>query len=215
MEQKRIEVSRQNKIDPGYSRLQSIAIVIIRGVDRSKSYFLHQWDSHAEQYQLIGGRQRPGESIVETAKRELQEELGQQDWVYGRDYDLTQLTDQPVAMLALSRTYGALTRYEHWPFHARLMVDSLHLSEIDKWIESDEMRRGVTKTGKRVSSPEQYRLLDAVIPSGLEALHESIKIKQTANWWEYIEIKPNILGLVSVDLKGLAQEWLRKFRGKP
>jgi len=211
MEERRLALSRLETIEPGYSRVQAAAIILIKCVGKGKTYFLHQWDDRAEQYQLLGGRQRTNEHHFDTAKRELQEEISEHELVYGRDYELMLLNEEPVKVLEVSRTYGALTAYEFWLYHAKLKMERLRLSVLDRWITMEEMKKGVTGTGKCIRHPHLCRLFDASIQNGMDNVPPSISVSQTVKHFDFIEIRPRIFG-ISIDLKGIVQHWLSKIR---
>lgn len=216
MEQRRLELSEREGISAGHSRFQSVALILIKGLEKGEIYFLHQWDTAAEQYQLIGGRQRPNESHFETAKRELHEEIIRHDLVYGRDYELTLLSNpsQPIKALEISRTFGALTAYEFWIYGVKFKFDQLRLSEIDRWISIDEMKKGITNRGSSISDPKLYRFFDASLPSGIEGVPLSINVSQTENYLDFIEMKPKLFGFLTIDIKGIFLHWRQKCKEK-
>ena len=104
--------------------------VLVKGNIGKKDYYLHEWDRRAEQFQLIGGRVEPGESLVAAARRELIEELDierEQRLEYERDFNLDLLieSDRPLQWTDISPTYGALTKYSFWACSARFKVKEL------------------------------------------------------------------------------------------
>jgi len=201
LEKRRVSLAKMNNHDLGFSRSQSASVILIKTIQRNQQYFLHQWDTKAEQYQLIGGKLRNDETPTEAAKRELFEEISEHDLVYQRDYDLTLLTETPIHTTDVSRTYGALTAYEFWLFSATLKFHKLKLAEIDKWLSLDEMRNGLTKTGKRMTDSALCRQFEAVIPSGFSGLEQSIELKRK-DFLSCIEIKPGFWG-INLDIKKL------------
>jgi len=212
MERKRLEISNKEEIDSGASRIQPVSVILIKGVEKKKSYFLHQWDDRAEQFQLIGGRKRENELPLDTAKRELHEEISQHNLLYGRDYELLQLqlSSTPINYKDVSRTYGAITAYEFWLYGVKLNLEQLRLSPNDRWILQEEMKNGVTSTGKKIRDPQLYRLFDANILNGIESVPQSISICKTVDYLKFIEFKPEIKGLGSIDLKGIILHWLKR-----
>ena len=94
IEEQRLRISKREDIDPECSRIQSASILFIKATYKDIVYFLHQWDTQAQQYQIIGGRQRFNELNIDTAKRELEEELTEHELVYGRDYELELLNEK-------------------------------------------------------------------------------------------------------------------------
>jgi 8-oxo-dGTP pyrophosphatase MutT (NUDIX family) len=212
LEERRLELSKQNNLDPGFSRFQPVAIVLVKGSEKKMSYFLHQWDDRAQQFQLIGGRQRGNEQPIDTAKRELHEELSEHNLVVGRDFELAPLNNIPIRISEVSRTYGALTAYEYWLFEVKLKIEKLRLSPTDRWISLEEMKNGITSTGRRIRDPHLYRLFDANIPNGFECILPSISVAQTENYIDFIEIKPGLPGIGSIDLKGMFKCWWQRRR---
>lgn len=197
MEQKRLEISDKENIDSGASRIQPVSIILIKGEMEKKPYFLHQWDDRAEQFQLIGGRKREDELPLETAKRELQEEISQHNLVYDKDYKLIllQQSNTSISYKDVSRTYGAITAYEFWLYGVKLNLEELRLSPNDRWISQEEMKNGFTSTGKKIRDPQLYRLFDAHIVNGIESVPQSINICKTVDYmkfFECFEIEPEI-----------------------
>jgi hypothetical protein len=129
--------------------------------------------------------------------------------INGQDYELTVLNKKPVHALQISQTYGALTAYEFWLHGIKLKITKLQLSEIDRWLSLEEMRAGVTSKGKRIAYSENFRLFEASIPGGMANLPDSISVKQTVNYLDFIEIKPRMFG-VSFDVKGAVTRLLGK-----
>lgn len=215
IEQRRIELSNRLFLEPGYSRIQPGVILLIRTNIGGEPYFLHQWDTKAEQFQLIGGRKRPNEDHLETAKRELAEELTGHDFVYGTDYELAFLNKdrRPMEWSQISRTYGALTHYKLWIYAVKFNIPTLHLSDIDRWISLAEMHDGFTKMDKKkIVNGERLRILETCLQGGLKCIPISINIKHTVNFLSYVEIKLRMFG-VSFNLKEFLKNncgWLKR-----
>lgn len=110
------------------------------------------------------------------------------DLVHDRDYELTLLNNpkKPIRILDISRTFGALTAYEVWLYGIEFNLDQLCLSEIDRWISFDGMRKGITSTGKPISGPKFCRLFDACIRGGLECVLPLITMSKTKDYLDYI-----------------------------
>lgn len=211
MEERRLEISRGNKIEHGYSRLQPVAILLVKGEAKGKPYFLHKWDDIAKQFQLIGGKQRPKEPNIETAMREMVEEVSR-DLRYGRDYELTLLNDKPIQIYEVSRSYGALTLYQFSLYRVQIKIKRLCLSESDKWISIEEMQKGFTKTGRLIRDAKVFRLFDSAIPNGLEKLPATIKLSNN-DYLDYVEMKPGFWGF-NIDIKRIIQNWLNRKRNR-
>jgi|GEM_PF-2184163 len=211
LEQRRLEISKRNSLEPGFSRTQPVSILLIRADINDEPHFLHQWDMRAEQFQPIGGRQRENQSELETAMRELDEEIVNHQLVNGRDYVLQPINEQPVVRLDISRTYGALTLYKYWFFSVSFKMDVLKLSDQDRWLSLSEMRQGVTKKGRSIASSDRIPQFESAISGGLAAVPISIKVTRTADYLKYVELKPQFFGL-SVDLKQFVIDRFRKRR---
>nr|WP_322719789.1 hypothetical protein [Nostoc sp. ChiQUE02]MDZ8232843.1 hypothetical protein [Nostoc sp. ChiQUE02] len=208
MEDTRLKISNNENIDSGYSRLQETSVVLIKGLIKGNSYFLHQWDDLSQQFQLIGGKKRVGEEHLETAKRELHEEITQHDLVYGKDYDLILLSNpqQPITYREVSKTYGALTEYRLWVYGVKFNLNQLTLSKFDKWISVNEMRKGLTNDNQSIRNAEICRIIDSILPNGLEGVQVSInKIQKNIHFFDYLEIKPQFLGFLAFDIKSFFQ----------
>ncbi len=210
MEERRLRVAREENIESGHSRSQPVATLLIKTIQASKQCFLHQWDTKAEQYQLIGGKVRPTESPVEAARRELREEISEHDLVHERDYELTPLNDSPIKLKDVSRTYGALTAYEFWLFSVTLKIPIIKQADIDRWISLDEMNVGSTDAGRKIADPALYRKFNAKIPNGFEGLSVSIETKRKnfcESLKESLEVKAGY-GILKINLKKLAKSLL-------
>ena len=166
-EERRLELSRKNQIDAGHSRHQPVSVVLVK----HEEWFLHQWDNRAEQFQLIGGRQRPDETPLNAAAREFFEEAAATNLVHNRDFRLVELTAQPIHHDELSRTYGAITRYEYCVYWATFSSFEVLLPSDVEWISMTEMRAGKTANGRNVASLS--RLLESNGIS-LESVQESL-----------------------------------------
>jgi 8-oxo-dGTP pyrophosphatase MutT (NUDIX family) len=151
LEEKRVELARRDGLECGDSREQPVSVVLIKVTDKGTGRFLHQWDNRAEQYQLIGGRQREAESQVDAAAREFIEEVGATSLVRDRDFRLLQLTTSPIVSHELSRTYGALTRYEYSVYWVTMPSFDIVLPHDVAWISLSEMRAGRTASGRAIA----------------------------------------------------------------
>jgi 8-oxo-dGTP pyrophosphatase MutT (NUDIX family) len=157
LEARRERAAAQHGLEAAPVRDQSAVVIVIRSEINGRLFLLHQFDQRANQYQLIGGRMEPGESVLDTAHRELIEELGpsQPQPLGSGDYTLHPLFDGAPALTVdeRSRTYGARTRYNFFvceaTFHTRLL-----LGRHDRWIEKTELLRGLTSDGFQVGNPQ-------------------------------------------------------------
>ena len=213
VEERRIALSKQSHLDAGHSRTQPVVVTLIKGTDNDESYFLHQWDKKANQYELIGGKVRLDENHIDTARREIQEEVAKHDLVYEKDYSLKCLSEKPITRIEISRTYGALTLYEFWLYEVVFKTNNLVLTDDALWISIEEMKKGVTGSGKKIRDPEVHRIFDAEIPGGMEKLISSVEISKPKNsrLLDFLEIKPSLYG-ITVDVKAILQHLKRAFR---
>ena len=175
MEEQRLRIADASQIEPGYSRLQRVSICLIKKQVNGRACFLHQFDKAASQYQAIGGKCDPDETSHDAAARELNEEIGQGKLVHGRDFTLTDLTGtKPVVSREVSRTYGALTRYETYVFCA-VDMPHLDLSKDDLWVSVDEMRRGQTSTQRKVAIKGWLEDIERATGQQIERLPDSFR----------------------------------------
>jgi 8-oxo-dGTP pyrophosphatase MutT (NUDIX family) len=165
IEARRIRQAIKLGLNAEASRDQSAVVVLIRDPAQPEPAYLHQFDARADQFQLIGGRMEPGETILMAAKREIFEELGpasssalQPDV----DYSLSLLYDGKPALVTVetSHTYGALTRYTFYGCAASWQTP-LQLGPHDRWIPLREALTGRTFDGKRVGNTRLLERLTA------------------------------------------------------
>lgn len=211
MEQRRLRIGKKLNSDVGYSREQGVSVNLIKAQHKKNIYFLHKWDEAAAQYQIIGGRVRQNEDHIETAKRELHEEITEHDLKEGEDYEIYSLTekDKPITLIDISKTYGALTRYSFWLHRVEFKMNKLLLSETDRWISLDEMRNGITKNGKSITDSKYSITFEASLNGGFNNLPDSIEISKTNNLMDYVDMKPGMFGF-SVDIKKIINFLFRK-----
>ncbi len=167
IEARRIRLAIKHGLNAEASRDQSAVVVMIGDGDAQQPRYLHQFDTRADQYQLIGGRIEIGETILMAAKREVVEELGpaaENVLVPDRDFSLKLMYDGKPALVTVetSHTYGALTRYTFYGCTAEWRVP-IRLGPKDRWIPLDEALTGRTHDGVRVGNIRLLeRLADAV-----------------------------------------------------
>jgi 8-oxo-dGTP pyrophosphatase MutT (NUDIX family) len=176
------------------SRKQKVSIVLIKTEYKKIPYFLFQWDTRAEQFQLIGGRSREGETEFETAKREFNEEIQLHDFVYNRDYTLEPLISN-IKITDISRSFGALTDYEFSFFLAKIKIKKIKLTEVDRWISIDEMEKGRTKNGKIITDILYFKFFNKNLPDGFKGVDNSLNQNQIMKFFEHVELKPSFWGI--------------------
>lgn len=165
IEERRLSLAEQENQDSGASRIQPVAVVLMKVLRNGQSYFLHSWDTAANQFQLIGGRIRNRETPVHAARREFLEEAGFSD-LSTKDPRLFGLNGTPVVYREISRTYGALTEYQMY-FFAATVSRSGKLAPGARWLSETVMRAGFDETGRKVS--QLFARLEAADP---DALHK-------------------------------------------
>lgn len=172
VEQRRLQLAGQRGLDATPVRTQEAVLVLIKAVIDDTPHFLHQYDERAGQYQVIGGRIEPDETMMEAAMREFIEEVGAQQeppLQGGRDFTLAPLLplDEPIRLVSLSPTYGVLTRYAFYVCTAHFNIRQLKLTSLDRWLSVDEMLRGRAASGESLGNTEISLELDRRLPGGL------------------------------------------------
>jgi len=177
MEDKRLRLAGRN-LEP--ARVRRVVSVLLKTVVDGRSHFLFGWDQGAAQYQLIGTRMGADEARDAAAHGLIEgmvDDRGSQ-LERGRHFDVIRLEwDRPLPMewIAVSRTVGALTRYEMWFYGARVTVGQLTLGEAYQWLTIDEMLAGRTRSGRRTGDPSLYKAMNAGLAGGLEGVPVSIR----------------------------------------
>jgi 8-oxo-dGTP pyrophosphatase MutT (NUDIX family) len=158
------------------ARVQAAAFVLIGRAIENQLHVLCQFDRQAGQYQLIGGRLEPDETATQAATREFMEEVGALQtppMQVGADFDLHELLDEPIAMDAISSTYGAFTRYAFHVFHAHITRSQLMLGPEDAWIAASDLLQASASVGKPMGDTRVYHEIDRRIVGGLAGLASS------------------------------------------
>jgi 8-oxo-dGTP pyrophosphatase MutT (NUDIX family) len=151
LEERRLTISKEFDIPLSASREQTCSVVLFKTAHVGTTYLLHQWDQRAERYQLIGGKQRANENHETTATREVLEELRNANLVPDKTLFISKCRIAPVEYWEISRTYGALTRYELHVFNAIVTQRELKTSESDLWISLQEALDGRTFSGAPIA----------------------------------------------------------------
>ena len=163
------------------TRTRRLACVLVKTVVDGRSHFLFEWDREAAQFQLIGGHIGADEEPRTAAAQEIIEEMVVEPGrrlEHGPDFDITPLDlvrPLPLKWTGVSRTVGALTRYESWAFGAHLKMGQLRLGERYQWLSIDEMLTGETRSGRRTGDPRLHEIIDESLDGGLEAVPLSIR----------------------------------------
>lgn len=208
LEQRKKDICQSKNKPLESSRQQRVSIVLVKTIYKKSQYYLFQWDNRSEQFQLIGGRGRDEETILETAKREFNEELQLEEFIYGKDYTLEPLVSD-VKISDISRTFGALTDYDFSLFLAKIKVKKIKLTKFDRWISVEEMEKGITKDGKKITDILYFKAFDKNLPDGFKGIENSLKQQQVFKFWEHIEVKPSFFG-ISINIISLITSLLEK-----
>ena len=103
--------------------------------------FLVQRSAKSGQYQLIGGRRgSETEDAMVTMRRELNEELRGNKFIFGKNTILKPLASIPIEIV--SPTFGTFTRWECQYFGVQFMDLNLAISPGTCWATLDEFKRG-------------------------------------------------------------------------
>jgi len=196
MEHRRIK--ELGNATPIRSERVSQVIIKARLRGRLKHVYLVQYDADAQQFQFIGGRMRPDDSDeLMVMKREISEELKQNDLLYERDYELEELAKN-VQVTELSPTYGAYSEYVFTFYRVFIRRQQLKLAHSDKWVTLDDLRTGETKDGQRISN-DTVAYLDKHLDArgGLKGLPLSLQKVQSRPLMDIIkERRWELFGLV-------------------
>ena len=148
-------------------------IFIITELD-TRRYLLRQWDQKANQYQIIGGRKKGDEKPIETAIREIEEELSELSLKYGENYDLYSLEKRPLIVLGKSPTYGVNTKYKIHFFYANLSIKKIELFDQNRWTLIDEL---INVPSHKKEDEEFYKKVDSFLEGGLSSIPISVDSK--------------------------------------
>lgn len=166
--------------NPAPSRREKVAQVLIKRNNpcTGEPELFFQYDENARRYQLIGGRWSPqdGDEMLKTIIREIEEELPDNQLLYGQDYSLHLLIADFSPPAALSPTFGALTKYHFHIYHMTHLHKPLHLGTGDKWVPVYQVRQGIIIGDDGMDyhlDTAIYAAMDAEIPGGLTALPSS------------------------------------------
>ncbi len=171
-----LEQERQRRYPqaPPIRHVLAAQVLIVR--PSTPPTFLVQWDTRAGAYQLIGGRQKVdqewAEPILETAVREVEEELGEQVRLAAGDFRLEPLATFGGAV-RLSPSFGALTAYQFHFFQA-IALPPLQLGPNDRWVTRAELLSGRTGDGAPVRG-DHILSLEQALGLSIDALPSSFR----------------------------------------
>ena len=150
--------------------------LVVKAFSRSRNtaVYLMQYDRFAQQYQLISGKPRIGESARDTIERAIRMKITPSFLVSGADYHLLLLQEEVVTR-QLSPTVGAFTEY-HFSIFTAAFKRPLSLGEFDRWVTEEELFFGRLEGGSE--TPWNYhlaRIANALDKGGLAALPPSFQ----------------------------------------
>lgn len=185
-------------------RETSVSQVIIKAQVRGLKgdAYLMQFDSEAQQFQLIGGHRRSTDPDDRTtAIRELQEELSKNQFNFRERDQLIQLATHD--MVRMSRAFGVNTKYRFSFFLLKMPGGQLKLGPADRWVTQREIEAGVTREGSLIAI-DALGALRAGLVGGLESLPLSLpaaqkrRLREIAreHHWEIAGLLIGILGII-------------------
>jgi 8-oxo-dGTP pyrophosphatase MutT (NUDIX family) len=137
---------------PTPARSVRVAQAIIKTVRGGTLLYLMQYDEHAGQFQMLGGKAKPGEhDLTETLRRELAEELGLPT-TPGEADCILMLLETDWEIVSLSPTYGLLTRYAFSFYHVGRVRFSVCTDQDTCWLSGDEIMACRAADGRPISA---------------------------------------------------------------
>jgi NUDIX domain len=156
--------------EPTPLRTIRAVMAVIKARRGAEDVYLMQYDTKAEQFQPIGGKEEPGDASSEAAlTRELCEELSLSDLTPGQDFRIQPLAEH-VRFREVSASVHVVTEYDHGFYHLTAIRFPLNTDHQTRWITASELAAGRTTDGYAVSA-----LMDQHIPGGLAALAYSLE----------------------------------------
>jgi hypothetical protein len=190
-----------NDRTPIRSEHVSQAIIKARVRGQSKPMYFFQYDEKSLQFQLIGGRKKPDDpDSLSVMKREIAEELTQNQLVYNKDYELKELVSDLKAF-DLSRTFGAYSECHFAIYQLKSKRRQLILGPNDRWITLHELLSGKDKNGVRIS--RYFKELDNRLPGGLEGLPLSLEKVQKQPFSEIVKDRRGELTGIIITILGI------------
>ncbi|MEV5495573.1 NUDIX domain-containing protein [Nonomuraea fuscirosea] len=196
---------QRTRLVPGARPLRAVAAsqVLVKARLRGEGErYLVLYDGAARQYQLPGGRARPGDPAPrDVAIRELEEELPGFAFATATDH-LAELGSAHVVQL--SRTMGVLTAYEMTYFQLRSAREQIAVGPAGQWVRAETLlTEGASVAGSELNM-RGLRELVATLPGGLDSLPPSLAATQRrglrqivrARPWEFYGMVVGVLGLV-------------------
>lgn len=166
---------------PAASRTEEVVQILIKRTNAitGLAELLMQYDTNADQYQLIGGRRSPADlTLQDAAIREIKEEIVD-DIQFKKDYDLNLLIPKMMMGSTLSPTFGALTDYHFSIYHMLNLRQDITLDTNDSWVEVDSLLSedfDINENRIIAKDNQIYRYMDRLIVGGLSNLDDSFSI---------------------------------------
>ena len=158
--------------------------------------YLMQFDSRAQQYQLIGGHIRSSDGDAdETMRRELEEELPGSHYVFGTVDQLVKICT--FETIDLSRTFGVNTEYAVHAYQLRSTRSRLKLGPADRWVTDEELATGRTRDGAAVGN-DFYHGISRRIGGGTDSLDWSLTKSQRRGLKEVLREHPWEIASIAV-----------------
>jgi 8-oxo-dGTP pyrophosphatase MutT (NUDIX family) len=137
--------------DPTPARVVKVVQAIVKSRERGEDLYLMQYDRHAGRFQPLGGKQEPGDGDPGVAlRRELAEELALGS-PPGPELCELSLLQEGWEKVALSATYGVLTRYTFTFFHVVNVRFPIRLDGDTCWLKQSEIASGLAGDGRAIS----------------------------------------------------------------
>jgi 8-oxo-dGTP pyrophosphatase MutT (NUDIX family) len=135
-----VEAARVSAVPkPTPARSVRVAQAVVKTIRGGVPLYLMQYDEHAGQFQMLGGKAESGEDdLAETLRRELAEELDLPATPGEADCILTPL-EADREIVSLSPTYGLLTRYAFSFYHVGRVRFSVRTDQDTCWLSGDEI----------------------------------------------------------------------------
>jgi hypothetical protein len=185
-------------------RTTHVSQVLIKRVGRLHGReYLVVLDPVARQFQLPGGHARAGDRDAgEVARRELLEELPRFRLVAAQ-HRLVDLGT--VDLTAVSRTYGAVTRYVLTIFHLQGHLAAFPIGPDARWVAEDVLLGDNAEVDGMTLNVVGVRRLDRSLAGGLASLPASLHSPRRGAWRELAGRKPLefwgvVLGIVGIAL---------------
>ncbi|WP_433082449.1 hypothetical protein ACQP1P_01790 [Dactylosporangium sp. CA-052675] len=157
-------------------RTEVAQVVISRHIKGRPHEYLLLHDEKARQYQLPGGRRRPGDrDAADIAVRELQEELP--DFEFDPDRDrLVRLGSTRAT--AVSRTFGVITEYDLTIFHLRSTRTGLPSGPGGTWVDGKVLLTENSTVNGLSTNLLGLRTVDKDLPGGVCGLEPSFQASE-------------------------------------